>query len=365
MTRSNGGRRIALITGVTGQDGAYLAQLLLSKGYVVHGVKRRSSSFNTGRIEHLYEDPHSPHPRFFLHYGDMTDATNLIRIVQETQPDEIYNLAAQSHVQVSFETAEYTANADALGTLRLLEAIRLLGLTQKTRFYQASTSELYGKAQTTPQNETTPFYPRSPYAAAKIYAYWIVVNYREAYGVHASNGILFNHESPLRGETFVTRKITRAAAAIHLGLQDKLYLGNLDAERDWGHAKDYVRGMWAMLQQETPDDYVLATGRSASVRSFVEKAFHEVGLEIAWRGEGVDEKGVDGATGKTLVEIDPRYFRPTEVDKLLGDPRKAWEKLGWRHETSLDQLVAEMVREDVRIASQTPKASNAQKHGYD
>ncbi len=365
MTRSNGGRKIALVTGVTGQDGAYLAELLLSKGYIVHGVKRRSSSFNTGRIEHLYEDPHAPNPHFFLHYGDMTDATNLIRIVQETQPDEIYNLAAQSHVQVSFETAEYTANADGLGALRLLEAIRLLGLTQKTRFYQASTSELYGKAQTAPQNEATPFYPRSPYAAAKIYAYWIVVNYREAYGMHASNGILFNHESPLRGETFVTRKITRAVAAIHLGLQEKLYLGNLDAERDWGHAKDYVRGMWAMLQQETPDDYVLATGRSASVRDLVEQAFREVRVEIEWRGKGIDERGVDASTRKTVIEVDPRYFRPTEVDRLLGDPRKAWEKLGWRHETSLSELVAEMVREDLRIARLTPVSSAAQRLGHD
>jgi len=339
-----------LITGVTGQDGAYLAALLLSKGYVVHGVKRRSSSFNTGRIEHLYEDPHAPHPRFFLHYGDMTDATNLIRIVQETKPDEIYNLAAQSHVRVSFETAEYTANADALGTLRLLEAVRLLGLVDKTRFYQASTSELFGRVRTSPQSETTAFYPRSPYAAAKLYAYWIVVNYREAYGMHASNGVLFNHESPLRGETFVTRKITRAVAAIHLGLQDRLYLGNLDAERDWGHAKDYVRGMWLMLQQERPDDYVLATGRSASVRSFVEMAFREVAIDIEWRGAGVDETGVDAATGRPLVEIDPRYFRPTEVDRLCGDPRKAAEKLGWRHETSLEDLIAEMVRDDVRVA---------------
>ena len=350
MTGPNDGRKVALITGVTGQDGAYLAALLLSKGYVVHGVKRRSSSFNTGRIEHLYEDPHAPHPRFFLHYGDMTDATNLIRIVQETKPDEIYNLAAQSHVRVSFETAEYTANADALGTLRLLEAVRLLGLVDKTRFYQASTSELFGRVRTSPQSETTAFYPRSPYAAAKLYAYWIVVNYREAYGMHASNGVLFNHESPLRGETFVTRKITRAVAAIHLGLQDRLYLGNLDAERDWGHAKDYVRGMWLMLQQERPDDYVLATGRSASVRSFVEMAFREVAIDIEWRGAGVDETGVDAATGRPLVEIDPRYFRPTEVDRLCGDPRKAAEKLGWRHETSLEDLIAEMVRDDVSVA---------------
>jgi GDPmannose 4,6-dehydratase len=342
------GRRIALITGVTGQDGAYLSELLLSKGYIVHGIKRRSSSFNTGRIEHLYQDPHVPDPRFVLHYGDMTDATNLIRIVQETQPDEIYNLAAQSHVQVSFETAEYTANADALGTLRLLEAIRLLGLMNKTRFYQASTSELYGKARETPQNEATPFYPRSPYAAAKIYAYWIVVNYREAYGIHASNGILFNHESPLRGETFVTRKVTRAVAAIHLGLQERLYLGNLDAQRDWGHAKEYVRGMWLMLQQDKADDYVLATGQTTSVRSFVEKSFRKVGMEIEWRGEGAEERGIDTSTGKTMVEVDARYFRPTEVDLLLGDPSKAHERLGWRHEASVDEIVAEMVREDLK-----------------
>ena len=341
--------RVALITGVTGQDGAYLSELLLEKGYLVHGLKRRSSSFNTGRVEHLYQDVHVPDPRFVLHYGDMTDSTNLIRIVQETQPDEIYNLAAQSHVQVSFETPEYTANADAIGTLRLLEAIRLLGLGQKTRFYQASTSELYGKVQAVPQSETTPFYPRSPYAAAKIYAYWIVVNYREAYGLHASNGILFNHESPLRGETFVTRKITRAAAAIHLGLQDKLYLGNLDAQRDWGHARDFVRGMWMMLQQDEPDDYVLATGRTTAVRTFVEKAFGEVGTRIEWRGTGVEERGLDAATGKILVEVDPRYFRPTEVDLLLGDSSKARAKLGWTHERDLDQLVAEMMSEDVTV----------------
>jgi GDPmannose 4,6-dehydratase len=296
----------------------------------------------------LYQDPHVSEPRFVLHYGDMTDATNLIRVVQETQPDEIYNLAAQSHVQVSFETAEYTANADALGTLRLLEAIRLLGLVNKTRFYQASTSELYGKTQAAPQNESTPFYPRSPYAAAKIYAYWIVVNYREAYGIHASNGILFNHESPLRGETFVTRKITRAAAAIHLGLQERLYLGNLDAQRDWGHAKEYVRGMWLMLQQDKADDYVLATGQTTSVRSFVEKAFRKVGIEIDWRGKGAEEHGVDASSGRTVVEVDPRYFRPTEVDFLRGDPSKAHERLGWRHEASVDEIVAEMVREDLK-----------------
>jgi GDPmannose 4,6-dehydratase len=341
-------RKVALITGVTGQDGAYLSELLLAKGYAVHGIKRRSSSFNTGRIEHLYHDPHVPGQRFVLHHGDMTDATNLIRIIQETQPDEIYNLAAQSHVQVSFESAEYTANADALGTLRLLEAIRLLGLARKTRFYQASTSELYGKVQAVPQNEVTPFYPRSPYAAAKIYAYWIVVNYREAYGIHASNGILFNHESPLRGETFVTRKITRAVAAIHLGLQEMLYLGNLDAQRDWGHAREYVRGMWLMLQQDKPDDYVLATGKATSVRSFVDKAFRKVGVELEWRGEGLEERGLDVSTGKTVVGVDPRYFRPTEVDLLLGDPSKARERLGWRHELGVDEIVAEMVREDLK-----------------
>ena len=342
-------RKVALITGVTGQDGAYLAELLLEKGYIVHGIKRRSSSFNTNRIEHLYEDPHVENPRFILHYGDMTDATNLIRVVQETQPDEIYNLAAQSHVQVSFETPEYTANADGTGTLRLLEAIRLLGLTKKTRFYQASTSELYGKVQAVPQNETTPFYPRSPYAAAKLYAYWIVVNYREAYGMHASNGILFNHESPLRGETFVTRKITRAVAAIHLGRQDRLYLGNLDAQRDWGHAREYVRGMWQMLQQGKPDNYVLATGVATSVRQFVEWAFSNVGITLRWEGTGADERGYDAANGKCLVEIDPRYFRPTEVDLLRGDPTKAHTKLGWRHDTSGRDLATEMVREDLKI----------------
>ncbi|MDC7745591.1 MULTISPECIES: GDP-mannose 4,6-dehydratase [Rhizobium] len=350
-------RKVALITGITGQDGAYLAEMLLEKGYIVHGLKRRSSSFNTSRIEHLYEDPHIENPRFILHFGDMTDSTNLIRVVQETQPDEIYNLAAQSHVQVSFETPEYTANADGTGTLRLLEAIRLLGLTKKTRFYQASTSELYGKVQEVPQSETTPFYPRSPYAAAKLYAYWIVVNYREAYGMHASNGILFNHESPIRGETFVTRKITRAAAAIHLGLQERLYLGNLDAKRDWGHAREYVRGMWLMLQQDEPEDYVLATGETHSVRSFVDKAFAKVGMPIDWRGNGVEEKGYDKASGRCVVEIDPAYFRPTEVDLLIGDPTKAHTKLGWKHETSLDQLVAEMVREDLKLmARNVPSA---------
>jgi GDPmannose 4,6-dehydratase len=339
--------KTALITGVTGQDGAYLSELLLEKGYTVHGIKRRSSSFNTGRIEHLYQDPHEKDQRFVLHYGDMTDSTNLIRIIQQTQPDEIYNLAAQSHVAVSFETPEYTGNADAVGTLRMLEAIRILGMEKKTRFYQASTSELYGKVQEVPQSETTPFYPRSPYAAAKLYAYWIVVNYREAYGMHASNGILFNHESPLRGETFVTRKITRAVAAIKQGFQDKLYLGNLDAKRDWGHAREYVRGMWLMLQQDEPDDYVLATGETTLVRDFVTKAFSEVGIDIAWSGQGVDEKGTDTATGKVVVEVDPRYFRPTEVELLLGDPTKAREKLGWVHETKWEALCAEMVAADM------------------
>jgi GDPmannose 4,6-dehydratase len=342
-------RKVALVTGITGQDGAYLAELLLEKGYIVHGIKRRSSSFNTGRIEHLFQDPHEQNQRFILHYGDMTDATNLIRIVQETQPDEIYNLAAQSHVQVSFETPEYTANSDALGVLRLLEAIRLLGLTDKVRFYQASTSELYGKVQEIPQSETTPFYPRSPYAAAKLYAYWIVVNYREAYGMHASNGILFNHESPLRGETFVTRKITRAAAAISLGQQKKLYLGNLDAKRDWGHAREYVRGMWLMLQQDEPDDYVLATGETTLVRDFAALAFKEAGIEIEWRGEGVTEIGVNAATGATVIEVDPRYFRPTEVELLIGDPAKAYAKLGWRHETGWETLCIEMMREDLKL----------------
>jgi GDPmannose 4,6-dehydratase len=341
--------KVALITGVTGQDGAYLAALLLSKGYVVHGIKRRSSSFNSGRIENIYQDPHDDDPSFILHYGDMTDATNLIRIVQQVRPDEIYNLAAQSHVQVSFETPEYTANSDAIGTLRLLEAIRILGLGDKTRFYQASTSELYGLVQEVPQSEKTPFYPRSPYAAAKLYAYWIVVNYREAYGMHASNGILFNHESPLRGETFVTRKITRAAAAVRLGKQRRLHLGNLDAKRDWGHAREYVRGMWLMLQQPIADDYVLATGETTEVRKFVEWAFSDVGIHLEWRGEGVEEKGYDRLTGRCIVEVDPRYFRPTEVDLLIGDPRKAHEKLGWRHETSVRDLCREMVSEDLKI----------------
>ncbi|MBT9290301.1 GDP-mannose 4,6-dehydratase [Prosthecodimorpha staleyi] len=351
--------KVALVTGVTGQDGAYLAELLLSKGYTVHGIKRRSSSFNTGRIEHIYQDPHVESPKFIMHYGDMTDSTNLIRIVQHCQPDEIYNLAAQSHVQVSFETPEYTANADAIGTLRLLEAIRILGLEQKSRFYQASTSELYGLVQEVPQRETTPFYPRSPYAAAKLYAYWIVVNYREAYGMHASNGILFNHESPLRGETFVTRKITRAAAAIRLGRQPKLWLGNLDAQRDWGHAREYVRGMWMMLQQDKPDDYVLATGVTTRVRDFVTWAFEDVGIALDWRGAGVDEQGIDRATGRVLVEVDPRYFRPTEVELLIGDPTKAHEKLGWRHETPVRALCREMVQEDLRIMETAPIMKDA------
>lgn len=341
--------KVALITGVTGQDGAYLAELLLAKGYIVHGIKRRSSSFNTGRIEHIYQDPHEKDQRFKLHYGDLTDSTNLIRVVQECQPDEIYNLAAQSHVAVSFETPEYTANSDAIGALRLLEAIRILKLENKTRFYQASTSELYGLVQEVPQSEKTPFYPRSPYAAAKLYAYWIVVNYREAYGMHCSNGILFNHESPLRGETFVTRKISRAAAAIRLGKQEKLYLGNLDAKRDWGHAREYVRGMWLMLQQDIPDDYVLATGETTEVRKFVEWALEDVGMRLEWRGEGVNEKGYDAVTGKCIVEVDPRYFRPTEVDLLIGDPTKAHEKLGWKHETSVRALCREMVNEDLKV----------------
>jgi GDPmannose 4,6-dehydratase len=341
-------KRVALITGATGQDGAYLAEFLLNKGYVVHGIKRRSSSFNTGRVDHLYQDPHEVGLRFVLHYGDMTDATNLIRIVQDTQPDEIYNLAAQSHVQVSFETPEYTANADGLGTLRLLEAIRILGLQRKTKFYQASTSELYGAVREVPQRETTPFYPRSPYAAAKLYAYWITVNYREAYGVHASNGILFNHEGPTRGETFVTRKITRAVAAIKLGRQETLYLGNLDAKRDWGHARDYVEGMWRILQHPEPDDYVLATGEMHSVREFVEKAFAQIGISIVWEGQGVDETGIDATSGRSFVKVDPRYFRPTEVDLLIGDPSKARAKLGWKHKVSFYDLVAEMVAADLK-----------------
>lgn len=341
--------KTALITGVTGQDGAYLARLLLEKGYSVHGIKRRSSSFNTGRIEDIYEDPHAPHPNFFLHYGDMTDATNLIRIVQQTQPDEIYNLAAQSHVQVSFETPEYTANADAIGTLRLLEAIRILGLERQTRFYQASTSELYGLVQETPQTERTPFYPRSPYGVAKLYGYWITVNYREAYDMYAANGILFNHESPLRGETFVTRKISRAVAAIHLGKQDRLYLGNLDAKRDWGHAKEYARGMWLILQHTQPEDFVLATGTTTPVRSFVLWAFEEIGISLEWRGQGADEKGYEKGTNRCLVEVDQRYFRPTEVDLLLGDATKAKEKLGWSHSITARDLAREMVQADLEI----------------
>lgn len=340
-------RKVALITGVTGQDGAYLAELLIGKGYAVHGIKRRSSSFNTERVDHLYHDPHERGVPFELHYGDMTDATNLVRLVQQTQPDEIYNLAAQSHVQVSFETPEYTANADALGTLRLLEAIRLLNLEKKTRFYQASTSELYGDSPP-PQNEKTAFRPRSPYAAAKLYAYWMVVNYREAYGLHASNGILFNHEGPTRGETFVTRKITRAVAAIAAGKQERLYLGNLNARRDWGHARDYVEGMWRILQQRKPDDYVLATGETHSVREFVQRAFAFAGRKIAWKGKGLAETGTCKKTGDILVAIDPVYFRPTEVDALRGDASKARKKLGWKHRISFDALVREMVEEDFR-----------------
>ena len=352
-------RKTALITGITGQDGSYLAELLLEKGYIVHGVKRRSSSFNTNRIDHLYVDPHEASPSFFLHYGDMTDATNIIRVVQETQPDEIYNLAAQSHVQVSFETPEYTANADALGTLRLLEAVRILGMSDRARFYQASTSELYGLVQETPQRETTPFRPRSPYAAAKLYAYWITVNYREAYGFHASNGILFNHEGPRRGETFVTRKITRAVAAISRGLQSRLYLGNLDAARDWGHARDYVHGMWLILQQDEPDDYVLATGESHTVREFVELAFEHVGRRIIWKGSGVDEVGLDARTGDILVKVDPRYFRPTEVEALLGDSGKARQRLGWRPEIRFEALVREMIEDDLK------HVATARNAGYD
>ncbi len=351
----------ALITGITGQDGAYLAELLLKKGYEVHGIKRRSSLFNTHRIDHLYKDQHEKGVNFVLHYGDMTDSTNLIRIMQDVQPDEIYNLAAQSHVKVSFDTPEYTANADGLGTLRLLEAIRILGLEKKSRFYQASTSELYGLVQETPQKETTPFYPRSPYAAAKLYGYWITVNYREAYGMFACNGILFNHESPIRGETFVTRKITRAAARISLGLQEKIYLGNLDSKRDWGHAKDFVKGMWLILQQEKPEDFVLATGETHTVREFVELAFKEAGIELEWSGRGIKEKGLDKKNGKTLVEVDPAYFRPTEVDLLLGDPTKAREKLGWEHKYKLSDLVKDMVENDILEAK---KDSLLKKEGF-
>lgn len=355
-------KKAALITGITGQDGAYLAEFLLKKGYRVHGVKRRSSLFNTARVDHLYQDPHEAEVNFFMHYGDLTDSTNLIRIIQEVQPDEIYNLAAQSHVKVSFETPEYTANADALGTLRLLEAIRILGLAGKTRFYQASTSELYGKVQETPQTETTPFYPRSPYAAAKLYSYWITVNYREAYNIFACNGILFNHESPIRGETFVTRKITRAVARIKLGLQEKIHLGNLNAKRDWGHAADYVKAMWLILQQEQPDDYVIATGETHSVREFVELAFGEVGIIIEWQGEGLEEKGIDQATGRVLVEVDPRYFRPTEVDLLLGNPAKAKQQLGWFPKISFRQLVKEMV--DYDLEKETERDLVCQREGF-
>jgi GDPmannose 4,6-dehydratase len=345
-------RKVALITGITGQDGAYLADLLLGKDYLVHGIKRRSSSFNSARIDHIYQDPHVPDAHFQIHYGDMTDSTNLIRIIQAVQPDEIYNLAAQSHVQVSFETPEYTANADATGTLRILEAIRILGLVNKTRFYQASTSEMYGKVQETPQKETTPFYPRSPYGVAKLYAYWITVNYREAYGMHASNGILFNHESPIRGETFVTRKITRAVAGIHMGVQKTLYIGNLDSKRDWGHARDYVEGMWRILQQDTPDDYVLATGETHSVREFIELAFSKVGRIIEWKGSGVNEVGIDTASGDTLVKIDSRYFRPTEVDLLLGDPSKAQRVLGWKHTVTFQELVCDMLNSDLKVVAE-------------
>ena len=346
----------ALITGVTGQDGAYLSEFLLKKGYDVHGVKRRSSSFNTERIDHLYQDPHEEKVNFHLHYGDMTDSTNLIRLIQEVQPDEIYNLAAQSHVHVSFETPEYTANADALGTLRMLEALRILKMEDSCRFYQASTSELFGLAQEVPQNEKTPFYPRSPYGVAKLYAYWIVVNYREAYNMFASNGILFNHESPLRGETFVTRKITRAAVAIEAGLQDRLFIGNLDAKRDWGHARDFVEGMWMMMQHDKADDFVMATGETQTVRSFMERAFHHVGITLDWKGSGEDEKGYNADTGVCLVEVDPRYFRPTEVDLLLGDPTKAREQLGWQATTTLDEMVEEMIISDrAKLKSETER----------
>lgn len=351
--------KTALITGVTGQDGAYLADLLLKKGYTIHGIRRRTSTINTDRIDHLYQDPHEPDVRFHLHYGDLTDSTNLIRVIQEIQPDEIYNLAAQSHVQVSFETPEYTANADAIGTLRLLEALCILGLERKTRFYQASSSELFGKAQEAPQRETTPFYPRSPYAVAKLYAYWITVNYREAYGIHASNGILFNHESPIRGETFVTRKITRAVAAIALGQQQRLYLGNLDTKRDWGHARDYVEGMWLMVQQDTPADYVLATGESHSVREFVETAFACIDRKIVWRGNGLEEVGCCAQGGDILISIDPRYFRPTEVEHLRGDPSKAHAQLGWRHKTGFHALVTEMVEADLVAAGRALEGKKA------
>ena len=353
-------KKIALITGVTGQDGAYLSEFLLKKGYVVHGIKRRASLFNTDRIDHLYQDPHVSNRNFILHYGDLTDSTNLIRIIQQVQPDEIYNLAAMSHVAVSFDTPEYTANADGIGTLRILEAIRILGLEKKTRFYQASTSELYGLVQETPQKETTPFYPRSPYAVAKLYGYWITVNYREAYGLYACNGILFNHESPVRGETFVTRKITRALARIKLGLQDCLYLGNLDAKRDWGHARDYVEAQWLMLQQEKPEDIVIATGIQYSVRDFVDAAAKELGIGIRWNGQGVDEIGTN-ENNRVIVKVDPRYFRPTEVETLLGDPTKAREMLGWIPKTSFQELVSEMVREDLKSAE---RDELVKKHGF-
>jgi GDPmannose 4,6-dehydratase len=353
--------RTALITGITGQDGAYLAELLLSKGYAVHGVKRRASSFNTDRIDHLYQDPHETDVRLKLHYGDLTDSTNLIRIIQEVQPDEIYNLAAQSHVAVSFETPEYTANSDAVGTLRVLEAIRILGLEKKTRFYQASTSEMFGKVQEIPQRETTPFYPRSPYGAAKVYAYWITVNYREAYGLFACNGILFNHESPMRGETFVSRKITRALTRIHVGLQDSLYLGNLDSRRDWGHARDYVRAQWMMLQQPVAEDFVIATGKQFSVRDFVVAASSLLDMKIEWQGEGVNEAGIDTKSGRKLVQVDPRYFRPAEVETLLGDPTKARQKLGWTADVSFSELVAEMVESDLALAKRDAMVA---KEGY-
>lgn len=349
----------ALITGITGQDGSYLAEFLLNKGYEVHGIKRRASSFNTDRIDHLYQDPHEQDIRMYLHYGDMTDATNLIRIIQEVQPDEIYNLAAQSHVQVSFETPEYTANSDALGTLRILEAVRLLGMERKTRIYQASTSEMFGQVQEVPQKETTPFYPRSPYGAAKVYAYWITVNYREAYGMHASNGILFNHESPVRGETFVTRKITRALARIKMGLQDTLYIGNLNSLRDWGHAKDFVQAMWLILRQDEPDDYVIATGQQYSVRQFIEFGGTELDMDIEWQGDGVDEIGIDRSTGKKIVAVDPRYFRPAEVETLLGDPSKAKKQLGWEATTSLSDMVREMVAADLETAKRDALVKDA------
>ncbi len=358
---ASSGAKVALITGVSGQDGAYLAEFLLNKGYIVHGIKRRASLFNTARVDHLYKDPHEKDRRFILHYGDLTDSTNLIRIVQQVQPDEIYNLAAQSHVAVSFETPEYTANADALGTLRLLEAIRILGLEKKTRFYQASTSEMYGKVRESPQSETTPFYPRSPYGTAKVYAYWICVNYRESYGLYACNGILFNHESPIRGETFVSRKISRAAARIKLGLQEKIYLGNLDARRDWGHARDYVEAQWLIVQQSEPDDFVIATGEQHSVREFVESAFAVVDIPIEWRGEGTAEQGIDRRTGNVVLEIDPRYFRPSEVDTLLGDASKARTKLGWQPRTPFPRMVEEMVREDIREAE---KEQLCMREGY-